>query len=119
MANRKGLPIGSWQTGRQEPKTQRREPETQRCKPDYERWMGTRERVGHRVMGPERRAGPKANWFHKIKGWKCHSFSHTCAKPFLCNREATEYRANIMLSEGSKPSESVFPCEGFCINHSR
>ena len=56
MANRKGIQIGSGQTDGQKPEIQDRGP-------DYDRWAGTRERAGHRVTGPERRASPKANWF--------------------------------------------------------
>ena len=75
MANQKGLPTGFGQTVRQEP-------ESQRHKPDYEHWAGTRERAGHKVTGPEQRAGPKANRFQKIKGRTCRSLPHTCANLF-------------------------------------
>ena len=75
MTNRKDFPTASGQTSGQKPKTQGLEP-------DYKRWTGTRERARHRVMGPERRAGPKTNHFQKIKGQKCRSFPHTCGNLF-------------------------------------
>ena len=67
MANRKGIQIGSRQTSGKKPETQGR-------KLDYEHWAGTRERAGHRVTGPKRRADSNVNSFQKIKGRKCRSF---------------------------------------------